>query len=124
MPFASREAAVAFFGGPSLSADAWAGGLERRDARWWPRYDIGVMMRTLHEADSRSYWEQWERISCPALVMRGAQGSLSSPDAKSMVERGRHVKLVEVADAKHDLHLDRPDEWRQALSAFLDSLDP
>jgi pimeloyl-ACP methyl ester carboxylesterase len=81
------------------------------------------MMRTLHEADSRSYWEQWERISCPVLLMRGGQGSLSSADAKSMVERGCHVKLVEVADAKHDLHLDRPDEWRDALSAFLDSLD-
>jgi pimeloyl-ACP methyl ester carboxylesterase len=123
VPFASRQAAVAFFGGPSLSADAWAGGLERRDRGWWPRYDVEVMMRTLHEADSRSYWEQWERISCPALVMRGGQGSLSSADAQSMVERGRHVKLVEVADAKHDLHLDRPDVWREALSAFLDSLD-
>jgi pimeloyl-ACP methyl ester carboxylesterase len=123
VPFASREAAVAFFGGPSLSADAWAGGLERRDGGWWPRYDVGVMMRTLREADSRSYWEPWERISCPTLVMRGGQGSLSSADAKSMVERGRNVKLVEVADAEHDLHLDRPDQWREALSAFLDSLD-
>jgi pimeloyl-ACP methyl ester carboxylesterase len=123
VPFASREAAVAFFGGPSLSADAWAGGLERRDEGWWPRYDVEVMMRTLHEADSQSYWEQWERISCPALVTRGGQGSLSSADAKSMVERGRHVTLVEVADATHDLHLDRPDQWREALSAFLDSLD-
>jgi pimeloyl-ACP methyl ester carboxylesterase len=123
VPFPSRDAAVAFFGGPSLSADAWAGGLERRDGGWWPRYDVEVMMRTLHEADSRSYWEQWERISCPALVMRAGQGSLSSADANSMVERGRHVTLVDVADAKHDLHLDRPDQWREALSAFLDPLD-
>jgi pimeloyl-ACP methyl ester carboxylesterase len=86
-------------------------------------YDVGVMVSTLREADSRSYWEQWERISCPVLVMRGGQGSLSSADGRSMVERGRNVKLVEVADADHDLHLDRPDQWREALSAFLGSLD-
>jgi pimeloyl-ACP methyl ester carboxylesterase len=33
------------------------------------------------------------------------------------------VRLVELTDAAHDLHLDRPDQWRQALSSFLDSLD-
>jgi pimeloyl-ACP methyl ester carboxylesterase len=123
VPFPSREAAVDFFGGPSLTAKAWTGGLERRDGGWWPRFDIEVMMRTLHEADSQSYWERWEDISCPALVVRGGDGSLPLADAESMVARGRHAQLVELADAKHDLHLDRPGEWRQALSEFLDSLD-
>jgi pimeloyl-ACP methyl ester carboxylesterase len=32
------------------------------------------------------------------------------------------ARLADLPDARHDLHLDRPDEWRQALSAFLDSL--
>jgi pimeloyl-ACP methyl ester carboxylesterase len=31
VPFVSRAAAVAFFGGPSPAAEAWAGGLEPRD---------------------------------------------------------------------------------------------
>jgi hypothetical protein len=32
MPFPSREAAAAFFGGPSLlAAELWVGGLEHRD---------------------------------------------------------------------------------------------
>jgi pimeloyl-ACP methyl ester carboxylesterase len=124
VPFASREAAVEFFGGPSLTADAWARGLEHRDGGWWPRFDVEVMMRTLHEAASRSYWEQWERISCPALVVRGGDGSLPPADAESMVARGRDAKLAELAGAKHDLHLDRPGEWREALSEFLDALDP
>jgi pimeloyl-ACP methyl ester carboxylesterase len=54
VPFASCEAAVEFFGGPSLNAEAWVGGLERRDGAWWPRFDVDLMMRTLHEAVSRS----------------------------------------------------------------------
>jgi pimeloyl-ACP methyl ester carboxylesterase len=64
------------------------------------------MTRTLREADSRSYWADWERIACPA---------------QTMVRRGRRVTLVELAGAEHDLHLDRPAEWRAALSEFLDS---
>jgi pimeloyl-ACP methyl ester carboxylesterase len=60
-----------------------------------PRFDVEVVMRTLHEADSRSYWEEWERISCPALVGRGGDGSLRLADAGAMVARGRDAKLVE-----------------------------
>jgi pimeloyl-ACP methyl ester carboxylesterase len=98
----------------------WAAGLECRDGGWWPRFDVDVMMRTLLEADSRSYWEEWERVSCPALVVRGVDGTLSRGDAEAMVARGRDVRLVEVAHAGHDVHLDRPEEWRQVLSTFLD----
>jgi pimeloyl-ACP methyl ester carboxylesterase len=66
-------------GRPSLTAEAWAGGLEQRDGGWWPRFDVDVMTRTLREAVSRSYWAQWERIACPTLVVRAGAGSLSPP---------------------------------------------
>jgi pimeloyl-ACP methyl ester carboxylesterase len=79
------------------------------------------MTRTLREADSRSYWADWERIACPALVVRAGASSLPPADAQTMVRRGRRVTLVELAGAEHDLHLDRPAEWRAALSEFLDS---
>jgi pimeloyl-ACP methyl ester carboxylesterase len=122
VPFASREAAVEFFGGPSLNAEAWAGGLERRDGGWWPRFEIEVMVRTLREAVSRSLWEDWERISCPSLVVRAGDGSVAPGDAQAMAARGQHARLVELAGAKHDLHLDHPAEWREALTEFVESL--
>jgi pimeloyl-ACP methyl ester carboxylesterase len=124
VPFASRDAAVAFFGGPSLSAEAWADGLEPRDGGWWPRFDIEVMVATLREAASRSHWEDWERISCPTLVVRAGNGPIAPGDAQAMAARGQHVRLVELAGAQHDLHLDRPAEWRQAVTEFLDGLGP
>jgi hypothetical protein len=52
-PFTTREAAVAFFGGPSPSAEAWAGGLEQRDGGWWPRFD----------ADSQTRGAPWSAAS-------------------------------------------------------------
>jgi pimeloyl-ACP methyl ester carboxylesterase len=122
-PFPSREAAVDFFGGPSPSAEAWAGGLEQRDGGWWPRFDADLMARTLREATGRSYWDEWERISCPVLVVRAGRGQLSAADARAMVSRGQRVELVELPEAGHDLHLDSPEEWRAAVGRFLDALD-
>ena len=122
MPFGSRDEAVEFFGGPSLNADAWADGLEHRDGGWWPRFEIDVMVRTLREAVSRSLWAEWERISCPSLVVRAGDGSVAPGDAQAMAARGQHARVVELAGAKHDLHLDRPAEWRAALTEFVDSL--
>jgi pimeloyl-ACP methyl ester carboxylesterase len=123
VPFASRDAAIAFFGGPSLSAEAWADGLEQRDGGWWPRFDVEVMVRTLHKADSRSYWDEFERIACPTLVVRAGAGFLPPADARAMARRGQRAHVLDLAGAKHDLHLDRPDEWCAALSEFLDALD-
>jgi pimeloyl-ACP methyl ester carboxylesterase len=122
VPFASREAAVAFFGGPSMSAGAWADGLEHRDGGWWPRFDVEVMLRTLREAFVQSGWEEWERISCPSLVVRAGNGILSPADAQAMAARGRQTRLVELAGAEHDLHLDRPADWRRVVTAFVDEL--
>jgi pimeloyl-ACP methyl ester carboxylesterase len=56
-------------------------------------------------------------------VVRADDSSLSPADVEAMPDRERHAKLVELVDAKHDLHLDRPAEWREAVSDFLDSLD-
>jgi pimeloyl-ACP methyl ester carboxylesterase len=104
VPFASRAAAVEFFGGPSPSAEPWADGLELRAGGWWPRFDVDVMVRTLREAGGRSHWREWSRITCPVLVVRAGDGIVPAADAQAMADRGRHVQLVELAGARHDLH--------------------
>jgi pimeloyl-ACP methyl ester carboxylesterase len=97
--------------------------LERRDDGWWPRFDVDdVMVQTLREASTADTWDAWERIACPALVARAANGGMTVEYGAEMADRGRNVQVVEVADAGHDLHLDRPAEWRSAVSAFVDSL--
>jgi pimeloyl-ACP methyl ester carboxylesterase len=117
-PFGSREEAVEFFG-ESRSAEAWADGLERREDGWWPRFDTEVIVRTLREAVADSLWAEWKRISCPVLVVRGSEGDMAAADAHAMVARLPAARLVEIAGAGHDVHLDRPAEWRAALEEFL-----
>lgn len=120
-PFASHEAAVAYFAGKGWSppaAAAWADGLEQNDGLR-PRFDADVMERTLREAVARELWAEWERIRCPTLVVRGAAGTLPPEVAREMAERLPSARVVELADAGHDLHLDQPDAWREALAGFL-----
>ena len=118
VPFATRAAAVDYFASRGLRAEVWADGLEERGDGWWPRFDIDLMVRTLREADSRAYWDEWETISCPILVVRGRNGTLPSTHAELMAHRAANARIVEL-DAGHDVHLERPDEWLMALRAFL-----
>ena len=124
VPFPSREAAIDFFGGPSLTADAWTDGLEEGAGGWRPRFDVDVMVETLRLAVLRSYWEEWEQIQCPTLVVRAGNGVIPVTEADAMRDRLPQADVIEISGAKHDLHLDRPAEWRMAVCRFLDSLEP
>lgn len=124
--FGSRADAEAFFAdqfGGGLAAEAWTSGLERVEDGWQPRFDVEVMAQTLREAISVPSWQEWESIKCPALVVRAGSGMVEPETAREMTERLPTAQLVEIPGAAHDLHLDHPDEWRDALIGFLDSVD-
>ncbi len=47
-------------------------------------------------------WPQWEKITCPVLVLRGAQSDiLRREDAEAMTQRGPKARLVEFAGIGH-----------------------
>jgi pimeloyl-ACP methyl ester carboxylesterase len=123
--FASRSDADVFFAerfGAGLAAGAWASGLEDSETGWRPRFDVDVMAQTLREVSVPS-WDEWDTIRCPTLVVRARNRMIEPETAGEIIERLPRAQLVEIPDAAHDLHLDRPDEWRDALIGFLDSLD-
>lgn len=125
VPFGSVDEAEQFFRerfGGGVAAQAWVSGLEQRADGWWPPFDVDVMARMLHEATREPAWAYWERIRCPVLVVRAGDGLVDPEIARMMIARLPGARLVELRGAAHDLHLDRPEEWRQTLSAFLDSL--
>jgi pimeloyl-ACP methyl ester carboxylesterase len=84
-----------------------------------PRFELDVMERMLRETLGRSFWSEWERIACPVLIVRGGTGDVPAAEAREMVDRLPHARLVEIPGAGHDLHLDSPAEWREAVSDFL-----
>lgn len=117
VPFPSPEGALAFFGGDSLWSRAWAEGLEARPDGIWPSFDLDVMLSCL-DGVALSYWDEWAAIRCPTLIVRAEQG-LSKATAGQMQATLHSSRVVEVQSARHDLHLERPDRWRDLVSRFL-----
>ncbi|WP_322796249.1 alpha/beta hydrolase [Tepidiforma sp.] len=64
-------------------------------------------------------WEAYRAISCPVLIVRGAQSDVLSPEtARKMLEANPRASLVEVPGVGHAPLLTEP-EARKALEAFL-----
>ncbi|HEX4755632.1 MAG TPA: alpha/beta hydrolase [Candidatus Dormibacteraeota bacterium] len=118
VPFASLPAAMQFFGGDTAWARAWARGLESRDDGYWPRFDADVMVACLTETAKVSYWEDWSRVTCPTLIVRGERG-LKNNEVARMQDLVPSAQVVEIAGAGHDAHLERPEAWRASLDDFL-----
>ena len=118
VPFASRNDALAFFGGDTSWSRAWAGGLEDRADGLWPSFEKDVLLAALSEASGRGWWDDWSRIRCPVLVVRGEHGALRDKTQR-MVAALPAARVVDVEGAGHDPHLEQPVSWRETLEGFL-----
>jgi pimeloyl-ACP methyl ester carboxylesterase len=52
------------------------------------------------------------------MVVRAA-GETDASTYHRMMNAKPNARLIEIDDAGHDLHLDQPASWRQALETFL-----
>lgn len=121
-PFPSREAAVRFLGGGPVG-EGWADGLEERDGGWWPRFEPEVMIGSLAENARRSFWDEWAKITCPALVVLGQNGIVPAGETDEMFRHRPDTTALSIPGTGHDVHLERPDALHHALTQFLDTLD-
>jgi pimeloyl-ACP methyl ester carboxylesterase len=79
------------------------GAKQREDGTWGMRYDpgIGVPFQKESVADV-DLWMYWDAITCPTLLLRGAQSDLLLKDtATAMTRRGPKPKLVEFDGLGH-----------------------
>ncbi len=109
-------------------------GLRRREdglyeLRMDPKLRLGIgrpqespeQARARERALSTALWEALGKISCPALVVRGAASDILSPEvaermAEEVLAKGR---LATVPRAGHSVMTDNPDGFREAVSAFV-----
>ncbi|MFD4371578.1 alpha/beta fold hydrolase [Streptomyces sp. NPDC058486] len=119
VPFASREAAVAYFGGGAVG-EGWASGLEQRGSGWWPRFNAPVLAASLRENAVRSWWEEWDAIDVPLLAVLGEKGIIDAEQWDGMARRQPGLLHgVSLPAAGHDVHLERPEQVYGAVAAFL-----
>ena len=67
-------------------------------------------------------WDSLSRINCPALVMRGSESDLLSPDiAKRMISVLADGHYVEIPDSGHSIPMDNPTAFEAEVKRFLES---
>jgi pimeloyl-ACP methyl ester carboxylesterase len=67
------------------------------------------------DLQSRNYWPQWRSIQAPTLVVFGEQGIFPSRHGEDIVQQLTGATFVTIPDAGHDVHLDAPSAWVEAL---------
>jgi len=89
------------------------------------RYDPGIAMPfkmttpALAAVHETLLWQAYDRVSCPTLLLRGADSDLlSRATAQAMTERGPRARLVEFAGVGHAPTLVQADQ-RAAVRDFL-----
>jgi pimeloyl-ACP methyl ester carboxylesterase len=98
----------------------------RQDGDWLrPRSDPGIAVPfkavtpELAAAGEAMMWQSYDRLTCPTLLLRGAESDLlSRATARAMTERGPRARLVEFAGVGHAPTLIQPDQV-QAVREFL-----
>jgi pimeloyl-ACP methyl ester carboxylesterase len=128
LPFKSLADAEVFLG-----HEAWARGLEQRPDGWYARVDRDTMVAAVAELAERAYWDEWEQVRCPTLVLRGTKGSMRASEMTEMETRHRtrdqsgdqsrrptsSTTAETIQDAGHDVHLDQPERLHAAIRGFL-----
>jgi pimeloyl-ACP methyl ester carboxylesterase len=65
-------------------------------------YDPGIAAAFKTVTGDIDLWPVWDAVTCPTLVLRGAQSDLLRPaDAAAMTQRGPKARLVEIAGVGH-----------------------
>jgi esterase len=89
------------------------------------RYDglIREQMRSNTRPPPPDFWALWAQVSCPALILRGAEtDTLSRAVAERMVAMHPRTELVDVPRAGHMTFEDNPEGFNQALLPWLSRL--
>ncbi|HLL37141.1 MAG TPA: alpha/beta hydrolase [Streptomyces sp.] len=115
-PFKSLSSAETFLG-----HEAWARGLEEHPDGWHPRFDADQMTAAVAELATHSYWDEWSRVTCPTLAVRGEHGTMPSAELEQMKARRPNTRTAVIPDAAHDAHLDQPGHLYEVIKAFLEA---
>ena len=80
------------------------------------------MLRSIEDQATQDYWDEWEQITCPTLIVGGERSFLPQDQLQEMARRIPHASYAQIAQAGHDADHDQPERWRQLAEEFLRAL--
>lgn len=118
VPFKNLGDAIEYFGGDTLYGRTFAKSLVKREDGYWPAFKYENMIHSLDDVVDKHYWNEWQQIICPTLIVAGEKGSISKDILTRMVSAIPDGRYIYVPNAGHDLHLDNPQAWRKTVEDF------
>lgn len=92
---------------------AGTGAKQHEDGSWGLRYDPGITSTFRGPFADVDLWQYWDAVTCPTLLLRGAQSDLLLKDtAVAMTRRGPKPRLVEFEGVGHAPPLMAEDQIR------------
>src|SRR5579859_3918833 len=81
---------------------------------------LRVPDRPLPRPDAAAIWALLPKITCPTLLVRGAESDILSPEtAQRMLKTIPKLRMVEVPNAGHSIPLENPQGFLKAVQTFL-----
>jgi esterase len=91
--------------------------------KWDPRPRLDDAARQAMDAQRTELWSDVDRISCPTLVIRGANSDVfSEENAERLTARLKRGRAVDIEDAGHTVQGDNPAGLLRELRTFLGGL--
>lgn len=121
--FPDRDAFIDFFGGTPDAGEAWADGLQFDAGGLVASWDVDVLVEALRAVHVLPRWRAWESVEVPTHLVVGERSAIPAEEVERM-RASRDVGSTTIAGAGHDVHLDRPHAWLQAVHGILDAHEP
>ncbi|WP_072803030.1 alpha/beta fold hydrolase [Rhodococcoides yunnanense] len=119
-PFADEDAVREFFG--DVAGQYFLDSFERRDGGWYLHGDISTFEAISQEWGTRAFWDEWDSVRCPSLLIEGEFGITPPGQMAEMHARNPMSTHVRVSGAAHLVHDEQPQVYRRAVEEFLGRL--
>lgn len=118
--FADQAEAMSFFESQGLDAETWFDGLVKRHGAYWPKFNRKAMRAIERNLSAYDYRSECSRISAPTLVVAGSRSWLEQRGGQEAASLISGARFSEIQGAGHDVHLDSPSAFREAVRSFID----
>lgn len=119
-PFATEQDVLDHFG--AVAGRYFIDSFIERPDGFYLHGDVTTFEAISSEWGTRHFWDEWDAIAVPSLLIQGASGITPDGQMREMHARNPHSTHVVVPDAAHLVHDEQPKAYRAAVSEFLTRL--
>ncbi len=93
---------------------------QNEDGTYSWKFDNYVRTFSPNGLDASATQQLWAKVSCPTLLMRGADSWASDPVADGRASHFKHAEIATIEKAGHWVHHDQFDKFMSLTNTFLE----